>query len=132
MSPPESADSKFTAIVADAIHHLWDYDYLGMSPLVAVPCVKKRLTKNNEWSHLDTGRIINDILLNAIQNLRPADPEPSRSKQRLYHTIFVKAYVEGIDKKTVAASLGISKRTLYRHCSYAIPIIAQILRDWSC
>ncbi len=131
MSPVVSASPNFIAMVADAVHHLWDYDYLGKSPLVALPCVKKRLTKSNGRSHLDIGRITNDILLNAIENLKPADSEPSRSKQRLYHTIFMKAYVERSDKKTVAASLGISKRTLYRHHSHAIPIIAQILRDWS-
>lgn len=131
MSPPMSDGPKFVATVADAVHHLWDYDYLGMSPLVELPCVKRRLTKHNGRSHLDTGRIINDILLNAIDNLKPADPEPSRSRQRLYHTIFMKAYVERLDKKTVAASLGISKRTLYRHSSHAIPIIAKILREWS-
>ncbi len=123
---------EFVTAVADALDHLWDYPYLSTCSLVGIPCIEKRLPKKRvQRSHLITGRIVSEVLRSAIEDLRPHDREPRSSKQRIYHTILAKTYVERIDRKKVADSLSISMRTYYRQASTALQVVARVLGDWS-
>lgn len=131
MLPLEFSMPDFVAAVADALDHLWDYPYLCMCPLVDIPCIQRRLPKKRvQRSHLVVGRIVSEVLLSAINDLRPGEREPRFSKQRVYHTILAKTYVERIDRKRVADSLGISMRTYYRQAGAAIQVVARVLGDW--
>ncbi len=121
----------FRDAVADALDHLWDYAYLSTCPLVSIPCVEKRLPKRRgQQSRVVVGRIVSEVLQSAIEDLRPREREPRFSKQRIYHTILAKTYVERIDRKKVADSLGISMRTYYRQAGTALQILARVLGDW--
>lgn len=123
-------DQGFEKQVADALKHLWDYSYLGKHPLARLNAVRRRMHNRSEVSHVDVGRAVSDLLQAAIGNMKPTNDQGEFSRERYYHTILTKAYVEGTENKAIADSLNIGERTLYRYCTRAVQVVAQILRDW--
>jgi hypothetical protein len=121
---------KFEELVADALEHLWDYAYLGTHPLVELQSVKRQMPPNGKWSHVDMGRLLNGILQNAIEKIKPNNLDSDLSREKHYFLILRKAYVEGVHNKAIAVDLSIGERTLYRYSAKAIQVVAQILRDW--
>jgi hypothetical protein len=127
---PRVNGPDFEKLVADALEHLWEFSYLGKSPVANLTMVKQSLPQGRKWSHVDLGRALSRVLQEAIENLKPAEHHPSFSRESLYYPILRQAYIEGIENKVIVHNLGISRRTFYRRRTEAIGVIAQILRDW--
>ena len=123
-------DWRFESLVADALEHLWDFCYLGKHPLSKLKTVQRRLTQQANSSHLDKGRVVSEVLRTAIETIKPTEDQLNFSREKHYYTILIKAYVEGIANKTIARSISVGERTLYRYSIKAIQAVAQILRDW--
>ncbi len=123
-------NDDFAKQVADALEHLWDYSYLGQHPLAQLNSVKRRLRHRSDVSHVDLGRATSEVLQEAIENLKPSNGQRDFSREKHFYTILTKAYLDGMENRTIAASLSIGERTLYRYNFKAIRVIAQILKDW--
>ena len=121
---------EFDRLVAGGLEHLWDFSYLGKHPLSQLSIVKQRLPQELHHSHLDAGRAVSEILRDAIEALKPIEGQKNFSREKHYYTILVKAYVESIPNKTIAKSINMGERTLYRYSIKAIQASAQVLWDW--
>ncbi len=121
---------NFDKLVAHALEHLWEFSYLGKSPLTQLKIVEQSLPQEKNWSHVDRGGALNRILHAAIENLKPMEQYPSFSREVHYYSILHQAYIEGVENKVIAHNLNLSLRSLYRRRTEALRIVAQILRDW--
>jgi hypothetical protein len=120
----------FGEMLEDALEHLWEFSYLGQSPLARLKSVNRALPQDSPWSHVDRGRALHTILQEAIEQLKPTEQQLNLSREAAYYPILHRAYVEGVDNKAIAQTAGISLRTFYRQRTEAIRAVAQILRDW--
>jgi hypothetical protein len=121
---------KFEELVADALEHFWDYAYLGAHPLAELESVKQRVFSSVRRNHVETGRALNGVLRDAIETLKSDEKCYGFSREKHYHTILYKAYVESVRNKDIASSLHIGERTLYRYSTKAIQVVSKILMDW--
>ncbi len=71
MSLADLNTRKFEELVADGFEHLWDYSYLGTHPLIELQSVKQRVLGNAKPCHVDVGRVLNGVLQDAIESLKP-------------------------------------------------------------
>jgi hypothetical protein len=130
MSNPDFPVSEFEVQVADALEHLWDYAYLGTHPLSELDCVQHRVQNGAKLNHVGVGRALSDTLQDAIKNLETSGCQNDHSRERHYYTILFKAYVDCVKNRTIADSLNIGERTLYRYSIKAIQCVARILHEW--
>ncbi len=128
--PLDLNPAEFERRVADALEHLWDFSYLGKHPLAQLSIVKRRLLTKTAGSNLATGRTVSEVLRVAIETLKPTGDQLNFSREKHYYTILTQAYVEAIPNKTIANSICVGERTLYRYSIKAIQALARILRDW--
>lgn len=111
---------QFVVYVRSALHYLYDPVHLRSSPLVEI----LKLT-----SEFDRSSALQQILSEAIRNLKPdADEAPQSRAWRIYDTLNF-LYVRQLDRATVAVQLGISERQFRREQRVALERLAQHL--WS-
>ena len=109
----------FTALVTEAVTHLYDHPYLQTHHLgqVLVP----------DPSRETRGRALQRILRDAIQLLKPPAGSVSSSPAwRTYRYLFLR-YVQAIPPHEVARELGISERQARRTYRVAIDALASVL-----
>lgn len=123
-------DQEMETLVADALNHLWDIAYLGMHPLAQMSSVQHRTARLKNKTHLDDGRALNQILQDAIAQLKPNGATHGRSNEERYYILLEQAYLQGAEKETIAHELQVDVRTVYRDLVKARRVIAQVLRDW--
>ena len=77
-NPPISTDNATisTETLELALRNLYDYTTLADNPLAELKLVQNRLTQG-QITHLDRGKIVHAILLEALEKLRPATEAPS-------------------------------------------------------
>lgn len=113
------SDQQFISALRSALHYLYEPDQLRRSPLIAFFDLASRV---------DAALALQQILLNAIQGLKPGDDDPPQSHAwRLYDLLYFR-YVRGYERIEVANQLGISDRQLVREQKNAIH--ALFLRLW--
>lgn len=113
------SDQQFISALRSALHYLYEPDQLRRSPLIAFFDLASRA---------DAALALQQILLNAIQGLKPGDDDPPQSHAwRLYDLLYFR-YVRGYERLEVANQLGISDRQLVREQKNAIH--ALFLRLW--
>lgn len=121
---------EFDGLVADALEHLWDFSYLGSHPLARLESVTRIAARSVKPSHLDQGRALNDLLVKAIDQLKPGKRQRDISRERMFWIILSRTYIDGIPNKEITESLNIGDRTFYRYKANAIRVVARLLRDW--
>lgn len=121
---------EFDGMVADALEHLWDFSYLGSHPLAGLESVTRAVARAVDPSHLDRGRALCDLLVRAMDQLKPGKRQRDISRERMFSIILSRAYIDGIPNKQIAESLNIGDRTFYRYKANAIRVVARLLRDW--
>ena len=74
-------DEAMTALVEDALRHLYDCSYLGQHPLAQLQWVQRRQSPKGKLpglnTHLHVGHALFSLLVDMVEQLRPADALPT-------------------------------------------------------
>jgi hypothetical protein len=99
-------------------------------PLVELRLIKSRLLPD-DVTHVDRGKVVHLILLEAIEKLRPDTDQPGYPANRTWwqYLILYKAYVEDIQNREIMALLNISDGTFNRARRSALRAITQLLKE---
>lgn len=115
-------DGEFVKMVEEALRHLPDTITLGGSPLAD----KLNITAG---THVERGKILQQLLMDSIELLKPADERPPEPLPRIWynHAVLHDAYVEGVPNREIMARLYISEGTFNRTRRNAIRGLARLL-----
>ena len=122
-------------LVEVALRHLDDYTYLGQQQLAGLRVVEQRLQQRDvEFvTHIDRGKALSDILIQAINKLRPSGDEPRGnqipSREWYQYTVLHDAYVEGVMNRDIMSRLYISEGTFNRARRRAVRGVARALQE---
>ena len=115
-------------VVDHALRNIHDYAYLADSRLTELDVVRKRLA-GEKRTHIERGKLIQTVVLEALEKLRPApgvSPEPVPRNWYPY-IILHNAYVDGIQNRDIMNRLYISEGTFNRTRRVAITSLARAL-----
>jgi hypothetical protein len=136
---PDNSDREaFASAIERCLQQLYDYAFLGEHPfahlaLVERALAKQRLDRDDQTSitKLDRGRTLHDILVQALDKLRPQGTEPNRyeAPPRQWHPYIVlhDSYVRHELTRDVMNRLYISEATFHRIRRRAVRTIADVL-----
>jgi hypothetical protein len=115
--------------VEDALRHLYDYAYLGAHPLAGWQLVRSRAGSAGSVS-VDRGRVVYNLLVEAIEKLRPGG-KPGSLPSRLWYPYLIlhRAYVENITNRDIMAHLNISEGMFNRTRRQALQAVASLLEE---
>jgi hypothetical protein len=129
------SERQFVSLVEDALRRLHDFPYLGGHALAALAVVVWRLEGQDEefLTHIDRGKALSQVLVQALDKLRPDGPEPARHEvppRKWYQFVILHgAYVEGELNRDIMSRLYISEGTFNRTRRRAIRGLARALRE---
>lgn len=129
---PLPSTQQLARWVEDGLRHLYDYSYLGDHEIAGLQLVKQRLTKqpSRTHTHLDQGRVVKNLLLEAIDKLRPDGKIPAApTKSWHFYLILHDAYVRNELTRDIMGRLYISEATFHRARRRAIRIVAKALLE---
>jgi hypothetical protein len=117
-------DSEFVKMVEEALRHLPDTITLGGSPL------SDRINIDAD-THVERGKILQQLLMDSIELLKPAEERPTEPLPRIWynHAVLHDAYVEGVQNREIMARLYISEGTFNRTRRNAIRGLARVLAE---
>jgi hypothetical protein len=130
-SPSSSADTPVTAeMVEDALRNLYDYPHLADSPLAHMELVSASLPEG-KVTHLERGKAVHNIILQAIDKLRPGGEIPRDPPPRAWYPyrILYDAYLGEISNREIMMRLYISEGTFNRTRRSAIRSLARALGE---
>jgi uncharacterized membrane protein YuzA (DUF378 family) len=115
-------DADFIKIVEEGLRHLSDTITLGQSSLADRMAIKG-------GSHIERGKGLQQLLIDSIESLRPAEKRPPEPLPRAWynHAVLYDAYVEGVPNREIMARLYISEGTFNRTRRNAIRGLARLL-----
>jgi GAF domain-containing protein len=129
------SEKEFKKLVENALRNLDDYTFLGQHKLAGLKVVDLRLQQSKEEfvTHIDRGKALSDILILAINKLRPAGDEPRGSqlpsREWYQYTVLHEAYVEGVMNRDIMSKLYISEGTFNRARRRAVRGVARALQE---
>lgn len=121
--------------VEEALRRLYDFSYLGEQELAKLKVVERRLAdrKGTSVTFIDRGKALSEILVQAINKLRPDEPEPERDQvpPREWHQYIVlhDSYVSGEPNRNIMARLYIGEGTFNRTRRRALRGVAKALGE---
>jgi CheY-like chemotaxis protein len=101
-----------------ALNHLYDYEFLRRSPLVALFGISGRA---------DPASVLQRILRDTIEGLKPTPMDPAHVDKRKVYDILLYRYIQQFNQDEVAHHTGLSERHFRREQEKAIDYLAQIL-----
>ncbi len=108
----------FVESLRDALNHLYEAEHLRHNVLAVTFGVANRL---------DTSSQLRNILINAIEAMKPDSANPSTEKAwRMYETLFY-CYVQRLSQQAVADQISLSTRHLRREQKAALDLLADSL-----
>jgi len=108
----------FVESLRDALNHLYEAEHLRHNVLAVTIGVANRL---------DTSSQLRNILINAIEEMKPDSANPSTEKAwRMYETLFY-CYVQRLSQQAVADQISLSTRHLRREQKAALELLADSL-----
>lgn len=114
---------QFTSYLRSALHNLYYPDQLRLSPLTVIFGIDQRINASS---------LLQQILIDAIEKLKPGHGEPPQSRSWHTYEILVYRYIRQFDREVVAYQLGISGRQFRREQRTALEALADSLtRDYS-
>jgi hypothetical protein len=128
-------EKEFISLVEDALRQLHDFSYLGEHTLAQLYVVKQRLERrgNGFLTHIDHGKAVSEMILQALHKLRPAGPEPDRhaipSREWTPFITLHDAYVLDVPNRDIMSRLYISEGTFNRTRRRALRGVAKALRE---
>jgi hypothetical protein len=129
--PPSAALSRIPEDTVDlALRNLFDYAYLADSPLAELAIVRRQLAGDRK-THVERGKTIQTILVEALNQLRPGPEVPRERVPREWYpyVILHDAYVTGIQNRDIMKRLYISEGTFNRTRRSAIRSLARVLAE---
>lgn len=122
-------EKEFIAEVEDALRHASDIPYLGEHHLSRLHVVARRLAPGAA-TNLDRGRALRQLLLDALNKLRPADVEPKVPTNDWYAYLIMRdAYAVGVPNKEIMARLYLSEGTFNRTRRRAVRAVARVIAE---
>jgi hypothetical protein len=128
-------EMSFTALVEDALRRLYDFTYLGEHDVARLSIVDWHLQNGDDRfvTHIDRGKAVSEILVEAVSKLRPEGDTPERHSipPRKWHqfTILYDAYVMGELNRDIMSELYIGEGTFNRTRRRAVRGVAKALRE---
>lgn len=112
--------------VEDALHHLYDYAYLGEHPL----SVLRATSLNGGHTRLDQGRHVHELLVAAIEKLRPGGDEPEEPPRSWWPYLVLRdSYMVGDSRREIMLRLYLSEGTYNRVRKHGVRSVAKAVRD---
>ena len=129
-APAEHQTNASVEAVEMALRNLYDYSFLGDTPLGELKLVRTRLAQGQATT-LDRGKMVHEILLEAVNKLRPEtatsrDPPP---REWYPYLILRDAYLEEKSNRDIMLKLYISEGTFNRTRRAAIRSVARTLGE---
>jgi hypothetical protein len=124
-SKPISSDS-----LELALRNLYDYAFLGDSPLAEMNLVKIRLPEG-QVTHLERGKAVHDVIHEALEKLRPSSVALSNPPSREWYPYLIlqEAYLNETSNRDIMLKLYISEGTFNRTRRIAIRSLARALGE---
>jgi hypothetical protein len=119
-----------TKTVEDGLRNLFDYSYLADSPLATLKQVRT-LSPRGTVTHLDRGKCVYQIMLDAVEKLRPPGDMPGEPIPRQWfpYLILHDAYMNNKSNNEIMMRLYISEGTFNRTRRAAIRSVARALEE---
>ena len=129
-------DEAMTALVEDALRHLYDCSYLGQHPLAQLQWVQRRQSPKGKLSglntHLNAGHALFSLLVDMVEQLRPSDALPTGVVMpREWHPYMILhgSYVQGELTREIMARLYIGEGTYNRTRRRALRSVAKAIHE---
>lgn len=128
-------EEELAKAVEDALRHFSDYAYLGDHPLAKFRTIDRLLQKNSGavTTSLDRGKKLNEVLLHALDKLRPSGTEPKTdqvpSREWWYFILLTDSYVRDCPTRDIMGRLCIGEGTFNRTRKRAIRAVAKALME---
>ena len=126
------SESETISLVEDALRHLHDYTYLGEHSLAQLRIIDSHLETHEEAfiTHIDRGRVLQEVMITAIDKLKPSYPKPSPPTREWHQYIILHdCYVEGKLTREVMNELYISEGTFNRSRRRAVRGLTRALSE---
>lgn len=119
-----------TRTVEEALRNLYDYAYLSDSPLSKLNIIRTA-SSNPGSTHLDRGKLVYQIILDALEKLRPPGELPRDPVPRQWYPYLIlrNAYLENKPNNEIMMRLYISEGTFNRTRRAAIRSLARVLME---
>jgi hypothetical protein len=119
-------NANFIKMVEEGLRHLPDTITLGQSRLADIMGLEAK-------THIERGKELQQLLMDSIELLRPAEKRPLEPLPRIWynHAVLHDAYVEGVQNREIMARLYISEGTFNRTRRNAIRGLARVLIEKS-
>jgi len=116
--------------VEKALRNIYDYAYLGDLPIANLKLVETRLSKR-DVTHIDRGKMVNQVLAEAVEKLRPEieTPKDQPSREWFPYLILHGAYLDDQLNRDIMSRLYISEGTFNRTRRSAIRSVARVLGE---
>jgi hypothetical protein len=128
-------DGQFGPLVEDALRQLHDYSYLGKQPLAQLKVVDWELKRQEQefLTHIERGKALSEVLVQALSKLRPDGPEPGPHtvppREWQQYVILHDSYVMGELNRDIMSRLYVSEGTFNRTRRRAIRAVARALQE---
>ena len=124
-------EEEFAALVEDGLRRLFDYSCLGEHKLAHLSLVERQLQPGETpITHLDRGKALKEVLLQALDKLRPPGSQPDPPTLEWYPFLVLHdAYVLGEPNREIMSKFYISEGTFNRTRRRAIRALAKALLE---
>ncbi len=119
------SEADFVRWVWDALRHFWGGPKLQENPLLNLRVV----TETAEAEGTPRTRALQQVLLKAIERLRPEGQRQMTTPEWLLYNILEMKFIQGKRVREIAQRLAMSESDLYRKQRVAIAEVARILRE---
>jgi hypothetical protein len=115
-------------LVEDILRNIFDYAFLGDSVFSELRLIRDRLPEG-ATTHLDRGKVVYDVIEEAVNKLRPTDEYPGEPVPREWYSFLILygAYFENKLNRDIMSQLYISEGTFSRTRRSAIRTVARVL-----
>jgi hypothetical protein len=118
------------ATMENVLRNLYDFAILADCPLAGLSLVQSRLT-HKQVTHLDRGKVVYEVTIEAIHMLAPGEMVPRTQPAREWYPYLIlhEAYINGISNRDIMLKLYISEGTFNRTRRSAIRSVARALGE---
>lgn len=116
--------------IEDALRNLYDYAHLADTLLADLQLVRKNMTDGKK-THLERGKTVYAIMVEALEHLRPEGDVPPEPLPREWYPYIIlhDAYLDNIPNRDIMSKLYISEGTFNRTRRAAIRTLARELTE---
>lgn len=131
---PTQGEGELLPLVEEGLRRLYDFAYLGESALAKLSVVDARIDKQKSAViFVDQGKAVNEILLHALDKLRPMGemPKSQQIPSREWHQFIIlhDSYVDQVPNRDIMSRLYISEGTFNRTRRRALRTVAHIVQE---